>query len=81
MLTSVGVSNVRFIDKEKFLNDLVEKLTDNIALMLDEYTIYFVIASFFLLVILLNVVNTSLNIIHTHASALFKTISSLFRRS
>lgn len=71
---------MRFIDKEKILSDLVEKLVDNIALMLDEYTIYFVIAGFFLLVILLNVVNTALNIIHTHASALFKTIGRLFRR-
>lgn len=69
---------MRLINKDKIINDLVDKLVDNIALMLDEYTIYFVIAAFFLLVILLNVLNTGLNIIHTHATALFKTIGRLF---
>lgn len=65
-------------NKDKLIADLAEKLVDNIANLMDEYTIYFAIASYFILVIVLNIIGNLIQIINEHLRALFRTIGNVF---
>jgi hypothetical protein len=60
-----------WFDKDKLLQDLSEKLIDGIVNAFDEYTVIFIIATYFLLVIALSIFNNVLQIINEHARHLF----------
>ena len=70
---------LKFPNQDELVQQLVDKLVANIANVMDEYTVIFCIALFFLLVILLSVVDHALSIIHIHATSLFSTIARLFK--
>lgn len=68
---------LKFPNQDQLMQDLADKLVDNIANLMDEYTIYFAIASYFLLVIALNVFGNVIQIINEHLKALFSLIGKV----
>jgi len=68
-----------WFDKDKLLQDLSEKLIEGIVNAFDEYTVIFIIATYFLLVISLSVFNNVLQIINEHARHLFFSIREAIR--
>jgi hypothetical protein len=68
---------LKFPNQDQLMQDLADKLVDNIANLMDEYTIYFAIASYFLLVICLNVLGNVVQIINEHLKALFSLIGRI----
>ena len=65
---------MNWFDKDKLLQDLSEKLIEGIVNAFDEYTVIFIIATYFLLVIALSIFNNVLQIISEHARHLFFSI-------